>query len=276
MELIENPAKSIHDYHVYRTRDDLPEELRPFWSSGKVSGFFDWIHHPLYVTCLPTMSPMPLDQLIREKGKRVEKMLQDGDLSGYVFTHERGYRMGKLLELVHNRRLFTPDSSRRACQTFWELAANVWTDAEFSENDPVWSYLMNCGVPHQGFMTRMKDRKRLASMSQVIRVYRGVQAKTDIGAKRAASAGWQWTLSPKIAAFFARRFLQGGSKPYVLSGMVDRKHVKAFLTGRNEAEILIPPRQRLVKDVQVKVISRKASLDEKLPVFAIDEEDWID
>jgi hypothetical protein len=200
-----------------------------------------WFHHPLYVTFFPTLTPRPIEELLQMRRDRANQSLERGDFSGYVFAHERGYRMGKLADLV-NENVFEEDGGfPRLSVQFWQLAAAVWVDAEFDEDDPCWTDLMDCGIPNRWAMTDSKDRRKLRAMPEMVEVYRGVQAFTEDGARDYAHSGWSWTLDPKTARFFARRWLQGHNNPFVISARVPKSLIAAHLTGRGEDEVLIRP-----------------------------------
>lgn len=256
--------------HVYLTEEDLPQKLRRFYRKPD-DGFFAWFHHPLYVTMLPTMSPIPLDELIDRKRRSAEKALEEGKASRYVFAHERGYRMGKLMELAEEG--FFDGTTRREVE-FWKLASEVWTDAEFDEDDPCWSELMDCGVANRWAMTEGKDRRALRAMGDFVRVYRGVQSWSETGALEYAHTGWSWTFSPKTARFFARRWLNDGKEPFVIRADVPKDLVQAYLTGRGEREVLIAPGEADGHPIRVQRVSRKHEPRGK-PSAEADEE-WSD
>lgn len=237
--------------HVYQRVEDLPIGLRHYVQEG--AGGMSWFHHPLYVTFFPTLTPRPIEELLKMRRDRANQALEAGDYSGYVFAHERGYRMGKLADLVNENTFEEDGEFPRLSVKFWQLAAAVWVDAEFDEDDPCWTGLIDCGIPNRWAMTDSKDRRKLRAMPEMIRVYRGVQAFNEGGALEYAHSGWSWTLDPKTARFFARRWLQGHSNPFVISALVPKAMVKAYLTGRGEAEVLIRPGEVEAAGIKVKV-----------------------
>jgi hypothetical protein len=258
--------------HVYTKKEDLPKSLqRYFWQPE--DGFFAWLHHPLYVTMLPTMAPLPLEQHIANLARRAEEALEENDFAGYVFRHERGYRMGKLMDLVGEGVFEDWGGFPRLAVKFWQLAADVWVDAEFDEDDPCWTDLMDTSLPNRWAMTDSKDRKRLAAMPETVTVYRGVQSWSEDGAMDYAHSGWSWTLSPKTARFFARRWLQNGQHPYVISAEVPKSLIDAYLTGRGEDEVLIRPGEAEAYPVRVQRVSRQ---HEPRGEAVGPEEEWTD
>lgn len=246
-----------HFSNVYQSKEDLPSDLRRY-HYAPADGVFTFFHHPLYVSIMPVVIPLPIDEFLEERRQRAEKSLEEGNIESYVFIHERAYRMTKLLDLVDDGYFEEPVSPRLAVR-FWRLAANVWTDAEFPEDDPCWSRLMNVDIPFRGAMTDVNDRLKIKDMPNEVSVYRGVQAHDDDEeeALEYAYSGWSWTLSVKTARFFARRWIQGDLTPYVIEAKVPKTLFKAYLTSRNEEEVLIDPIDTGNFSVSVKKVTRR-------------------
>lgn len=231
------------DMHVTRF-EDVPDDLRNYVTDVNGLLFF---HHPFLVTMLPLMSSMPLGKALDHKRDAARDDLNSGNWDGFVFTHERPYRMQALQDVVEEKadELDTPRGSVR----FWKLAADVWVDSEASEDDPSWTELMNSPVPNRRAMTSPKDRRRLAQTARqgLLTVFRGVQAASREGALQGALGGWSWTLSRDLAAWFANRWIEQNRidapdlKPYVVAAQAPADLIAAYLTGRSEEEVLIDP-----------------------------------
>jgi hypothetical protein len=248
-------AEGLFGHHIYQTQEDLPEHLRRYYQDPG-DGVFAWFHHPLYVVTMPTLTPKPIEEMIRMRQEAAEQALDAGNVERYVFAHERGYRMGRLLDLVWEGFFEDWDGLPRRAVQFWQVAAHVWIDAEFPEDDPCWTHLMRTSLPCRGSMTSSQDRKRLAAMPDTVRVYRGVQHPTKEGALSFAHSGWSWTFSPKTARFFARRWLREPDHPFVIRAEVPKSLIEAYLTSRGEEEVLIPPGAAQDCPVTVQRVSR--------------------
>lgn len=241
--------------HAYLKVEDLPQNLRRYVWDGE--GGMTWFHHPLYVTWFPTITPKPIEELLAMRQERADEALRRGDFAGYVFAHERGYRMAKLADLVWEGAFEEDGGFPRLSVKFWQIAAGVWVDAEHSEDDPCWTGLMDCGIPNRWAMTDSKDRRALRAMPEVVTVYRGVQATDATAAREFAHSGWSWTFSAKTARFFARRWLKPDVTPFVIRAQVPKDLIKAYLTGRGEDEALIRPGAAEACKVSVQRVSRE-------------------
>lgn len=234
--------KFSDDIHVISV-EDVPDHLTCFIHESVGMVFF---HHPNWVTTLPTMSPVPFLQALEDRVARTNKAILRGDWEGYVFGFERAYRMEKLLLLPE----FYPGETqeKRGAVRFWQLAAEVWVDAEHDETDQIWTDLMDCGVPWRAAMTTGPERRALRHLLDDrlrLTVWRGVQAATPEAALGHALGGWSWSASRDVAAWFSHRWLTGteAAKPYVARATVYLDDVAGYLTGRGEREVLIDPRE---------------------------------
>jgi len=82
------------------------------------------------------------------------------------------------------------------------------------------------------------ETERIEELTYPLTVYRG-----GVGRAADVACGVSWTLDHAIASFYAKEWPRRWGikrRPVILSMMVERKDVTAFLNGRKEAEILIP------------------------------------
>jgi hypothetical protein len=230
--------KSVRGYSHYATVEDLPEEYRGHVHPIGLSGVFVF-HHPLLVQMMPLQLPAPIEQVIGERRAELKKLAEKGDWPGYMLLIQRPYRMQTLLELEVSGALGDTQNDPRAACRYWKLAAEVWTDAEHDESDPIWTAVLEA-VPHIGFMTSSADRRWLRSQPEAITLYRGVQGEDADEALENGLEGVQWSTERPVAEFFARRHLRPGDNGYVLSAEVSKEEVLAYLTDRNEGEAIVP------------------------------------
>jgi hypothetical protein len=107
--------------------------------------------------------------------------------------------------------------------------------------------MLGLPIPDRAAMTPTDCRRWLRSAPDTIRVFRGVQAEDPAQARAAALSGYQWTLDPEIAEWFARRFLSAGSMsktgilPWIIQTDVRKADIIAYLPERGEDEIVISP-----------------------------------
>jgi hypothetical protein len=90
----------------------------------------------------------------------------------------------------------------------------------------------------RGLLMSDKDKEIYHTLPPNLLIYRGAN-------ESAPDQGWSWSLSEKIAHFFANRFHKG----VVIKGECERKDVIAYFGVRNEQEILIPFNK--VKNIRV-------------------------
>lgn len=238
-ERVEAFLRELSKYSHYVTADDLPEEYRVHVHPAGDSGFLSVFHHPLLVQMMPMQLPAPIEKVLADKQADLAALAQKGDWIAYMLQIERPYRMQALLDLEASGALGdTWDDPRAACR-FWKLAAEMWTDAEHDEGDPIWMAMLSA-APHIGFMTSSEDRRWLRAQPEVMTLYRGVQAASPEEALENGLEGVQWTTERSVASFFARRHLMPPDTPYILSAEISKADIMAYLTDRNEAEAIVP------------------------------------
>lgn len=220
--------------YIYKTPADLPLQLHDFCLEEPTTGH--WLKHPYFISMFPVVTPGPVEYKLDMQDRLMRKFKEEGRYDSYVSAHERAYRMRALIGLL-DEGAYGPNNA----QQFWELAASVWRDSELPEDAPDWRALVEADVPCRHLMTSAGDRETLNAMPDVLTVYRGVQGEDELAAEAACAAGYQWTLSPQVAAFFSRRYLRGDDNAYVLTTFVNKRDVIAYMTGRNEQEVVIEP-----------------------------------
>jgi hypothetical protein len=117
---------------------------------------------------------------------------------------------------------------------FWKEFWHMWESHESIFLDhPVIEDMIS--RHDEGLSTSVLDPEEieaLANMPSTIEIYRGCRAHNV--------KGWSWTLDKSRAEFFAKRSA-GKGRPMVLHAIAPRDRVLAYLTGRDEAEIVIKP-----------------------------------
>ena len=88
------------------------------------------------------------------------------------------------------------------------------------------------------------ELREFSELDDTVTVYRGVTPHNARNIKALS-----WTLDPKTAEWFAHRFGEDGT---VYEAQIDKKHICALFTGRNEAEVIVDPRYlRDIKEAPV-------------------------
>lgn len=226
---------------LYTTAEDFPPDLRcccHYPDDLRGMGLF---HHPMLVGLLPLALPAAIETVLDMRQAQARSYLDHGDLKAYLLRHERPYRADALLDLLDDGWFEDGREDARAAALFWSAAAYVWTDCEADELDPIWTRIMEAPVPCRAFMSGPQGRRALRSLSDPVRLYRGIQAVDRETAFERTAGGWSWTSERSVAIRFAGRHLAAPDRPFVAETVVARSRIAAYLTNRNESEALLEP-----------------------------------
>lgn len=184
-----------------------------------------FIKHPLVNTLHMPGTEAVVNRQLRYKREELAKVRAEGGWCTFIMLHERPWRYEALQMIADD----VDD------ETFWQLVQIVWMDSEnIRENQDEWDDLLRSERPgHEAMMTE-DERQALAEMDDVIPVYQGHTDERD--------DGWSWTTDKAKAEWFGHRFarLEGGVA-MMTAATVRRDDVLAYLTGRDEYEILVDP-----------------------------------
>ena len=97
--------------------------------------------------------------------------------------------------------------------------------------------ILNLKRPHRINMMTKEEQKALNSMPDVIRIFRGFSLDE-------LENGFSWTVDFEMAEWFTNRT----NGDFVLAGYAKKPDVIAYITGRDEEEILIDPKNVFDKD----------------------------
>lgn len=231
---------------LLRRQEELDAELVPHVRATPTIGGV--LHHPLIISIMfgPALHALTNAQFRAKKAKLAERVAKK-DHAGFVFLHERPYRLDALEASLDQIGAIKP-------RKFWKLVAAVWTDSEnICEGLPVWRKLWSLDVPEREAAMTAKERAALSALPDVFEVYRGVN-------DRRGRAGLSWTIDRQKALWFANRWDDGRKTPEVISGTVSKSDVLAHFTGRNEKEIVVLPelvRQQRVERARTKFRANK-------------------
>ena len=195
----------------------------PFLNQGKS---FYTLQHPM-VYGVPYSESMNNHYNKRYELMKVEiaKALEAGEFSSFVFMYERPYRLNAFVELIKSRVIKDAD--------YWEILGSIWIDSEnIWQNLEVWRHLLSSKRSHKRMFMEAEDREALKKLPNQLTVYRGCTRGQN-------ESGMSWTLDKKRAKWFSSRFLRRDEKAVVLEKTINKNKVFAYLTGRNEEEIII-------------------------------------
>ena len=119
---------------------------------------------------------------------------------------------------------------------FSEYLANAWVMCERPNNDPNFTQKQMLGLFKKAVPQVLMDEdeyKQFQALEDTLVVYRGV---TSYNANRVKALSW--TLDREKAEWFAHRFDEDGA---VYEAKIDKAHVYAFFSSRNESEVIVDP-----------------------------------
>ena len=166
------------------------------------------------------------------------------DWHRYIFLRERPYRP-TILHDLHLSKLISGEQ-------YWTLAGDVWTDSENCwQYQEEWYEMLTADSTGREFMSSEDVRSvftlppEKGGLAPETQVYRGFCREDGLD-------GFSWTLDKARAKWFARRAVwrEGGEElPMVASAKVAREHVIAYITGRDEQEIVLLPEHAQIEGV---------------------------
>ena len=161
--------------------------------------------------------------------------LHEGNFLGYLITFESHERLQPFIDII----------PRLSDQEYWKILREVWTGAEVVLPDKqVWLRLLQWRRPGREHLMTGVERTALAAMPAEIKIWRGC-------GDRSAVRGLSWTLDRDRAVSFAERacgerirHLTGlcGTTPLLVEATCYKSDVLAYITEREEAELVVRPR----------------------------------
>jgi hypothetical protein len=228
------------------------EELDPELAAHRYTTELGWdcIKHPWVFSIHhhDAMNHM-VNQQLAYKREAIGKAMENKQWHSFVFLHERAYRVDGFKQIAKHM----------SDEQYWDLLSNIWRDSEnIRERPKVWERLLRSNRPGREHMMDEEEREQLAAMDDTIEVFQGHTDERD--------DGWSWTIQLETAQWFAYRFADfEHATPVVSYGVVDKDNVVAYLTGRNEAEILVP--RSAVKITGVKPLKpREGTFNDARPI----------
>lgn len=202
----------------------LRDDLLPFVKDGPLGQMF---HHKYFIEIMHRPEHAGLTNFkVDFTEKRVKEARAKKQWSRFIYLHERPYRLEAFLEIADELRP----------RDYWKLVGGIWQDSEnIWQCRDYWDEIFSRDDPMRGLMMDRSERSALAKLPDKLTIYRG-----DKTANRARK-GLSWTLDRSRAQWFAKRLCKKGDTAFVAKGKIAKKDVIAYLTGRNESEIIASP-----------------------------------
>jgi len=192
------------------------------------------LSHPLLIQAdLDIERCAEVNECFRKRKAAARQALRDGNWTKHIWLHEKPYRFVALYRCL-SRGL---RDNEEACG---QEVRDVWLSSENVRQYPKrWRKAWES--------VRLTDTERiaLAAMRDPLPVFRGVRTRNRW-------KGLSWTLNRERALWFATRFDNGG---FLVSGLVAKEDIRAYLTDRNEAEVIVYPER--VRDIEITPVTQQ-------------------
>jgi hypothetical protein len=215
--------------------EELHADLVPYLSQGRLGQglFHPLVHDPMYSEIKNKLT----NRMYLQKTAAIQRAVEEGKWSSYIFLHERPYRLDALEKVLYEHNVDDPE-------TVWSLIGSVWVDSEnIHQNFDTWCDIWMINVDlRPDYVMDDDERAAFAALPEMIDIFRGVSHKD-------ALEGLSWTTSREKAEWFAHRAsrIQGG-RPILASAKVHKTDVLAHFLGRNELEIVVMPEDLMELD----------------------------
>lgn len=221
-------------------KEELHDDLKPWVDND--GPFGPMLKHPLVQEIfLDHQRCARVNVAYASKLEAVAKARERKDWNRYIFLRERPYRAEILHDIADH--LSGPE--------YWELVGNVWVDSEncYQYMDE-WHDLLTADPTGREFMSSEDVRcvftltPEQGGLLPETKIYRGFSHDE-------ALSGFSWTLDRARAKWFAHRSVwRRGNTAKVASATVAREHVIAYITSRDEQELVLLPEHAVVEGVE--------------------------
>lgn len=186
-------------------------------------GGFPYISHPLVTGIFLEGLAENYNQQLLSKRSYLQKCFDTKNWNQYVFTHERPYRLNAFVEIQKH----LTDTE------YWKLLGRIWSDSEnIWQEKSAWKRCLKSKRQGREFFMSERDRNFLKSLPDELTIYRGYT-------KGCNRDGFSYTLSRDKAVWFSNRFQNKKLKAGLITRVVRKEDVFAYIDSRNEKEIII-------------------------------------
>ena len=185
------------------------------------------VDHPLVRLILYTPDQNEyLNDVFKKKQRDLKKSIKNKKWDYVLMLHERPWRAWA----------FTQFAPYMKPVEYWKNLSSIWIDTEFPHiHKDMWLDFFNANVKQKRKLMSSKERQVIQDLPKKVTIYRGY----DDGMENALM-GISWTLSEKKANWFATRF-EVEADPRVAEGQCEKSSILAYLSQRDEEEIIINP-----------------------------------
>lgn len=123
--------------------------------------------------------------------------------------------------------IYLKEQNNLSDERYWEILRTVWILSGKVDNQEVFRNLMRSNRKERYYFSTPEEAFKLRSMPEEFRVYRATNSEAD--------KGLSWTVSIKYAEHYQRMF----NKAMIITRVIKRKEVFAFVERNQEDEIII-------------------------------------
>lgn len=213
-------------------KEDLCQELQ---DCLETDGRLPMLRHPLvYHVPYSSVFNALANYQLREKREALAETRKAKDWRRFIYLWERPYRLQNLATLK--------PSGFPSPKSYWELVGEILVDTENAwQCQQDIRKLLKCKLPGRDAIMEPFERKALAKLPEIVRVYRGHNGMNP--------NGFSWSLSHWWAGWFANRYATRAHEQVISTGWVRKEDVAALFLRRNEMEVLALPES--VRDVTI-------------------------
>ena len=220
--------------------EEMHEDLKPWVVEG--GPFGPMLKHPLVQEFVfDPRRCARVNAAYSFKLKAIADARSKQDWDRYIFLRERPYRPAILQEVAEM--VDGPE--------YWTLVHQVWVDSENCwEYQDEWYDMLTADATGREFMSDEDVRSvftlppEKGGLLPETKIYRGFSWDEALD-------GYSWTLDRARAKWFAHRSAwRKGDIPKVATATVKREHVIAYITSRDEQEIVLLPEHAMIEKVE--------------------------
>jgi hypothetical protein len=201
-------------------QEELHSDLKLYLEESRS---FPMLRHPL-VYSVPYFEGVNqmLNKQYAMKLKMIADYLQKSDWFGYVYAHERPYRLYAFCNLLKEYKISDSD--------YWELLGDIWIDSEnIWSNKKEWKKLLSSNRPEREKFMKEEDREIFKNLPDKITAYRGYLPGKN-------KTGFSYSLNRERAEWFSKRFNTNGKVSEI---EILKSKLFAYTDSRSEQEIII-------------------------------------
>lgn len=210
---------------LFDKKEELHEDLQPYVIAEERLNGVKCLKHPLVYSLFYTDAENALlNEQYRVRLAHITKCLENGNIGGYIFMHEKPFRLVAFKQYIKQKQITD--------KVYWETLRSIWMGSEnIWQEMKDWRFLLSSKRKERGCFMDLSDRIVLADLPQTVTVYRGHHGVNE--------NGYSYTLDKEKAQWFADRFGSHKGVRAVKTITVSKSDIFAYLNSRGEKEVIL-------------------------------------